>query len=140
MLDNISSARAFCQLFNSFQNLIDLFSRYDSIEDGMDAVVQIYLQVLKNLQDKHHWNIYIHPVLPVLDLTRPIVMQFNKILALKLLKEEKLHWLAFVQELLTGDGSALREEYELDGTHVHPSYLSLVQKAICLAKEKNETT
>lgn len=96
----------------------------------MEVLVQIYIRVLNTLQEKHQWNIYVHPVLPVLDLTRPIVMQFNKILATRLQKEPRLHWLNFVGELLTDNGTTLKEEYKLDGTHLHPSYVTLIEKSL----------
>ena len=99
----------------------------------MEMVVQIYIRLLNNLRNKHLWNIYVHPVVPVLDLTRPIVMQFNKILASKLLREPQLHWLNFIGELLTDDGITLKEEYKLDGTHLHPSYVALIEHAISAA-------
>ena len=96
----------------------------------MEALVSIYLQVLKSLVSKHQWKVYIHPVLPVLDITRPIVMQFNRILASRLVKETSLYWLNFVNDLLTTDGSCLKEGYKLDGSHIHPSYLSLFSESL----------
>ena len=96
----------------------------------MEVVVNIYIQLLKDLQRKHKWIIYVHPVLPVLDLTRPIVLQFNRILATKLLAEPSLKWLNFVNDLLTADGQSLKDEFKLDGTHMHPSYLKMFMAAL----------
>ena len=101
----------------------------------METIVLIYLNVLRDLQKKHQWTVYVHPVLPVLDLTRPIVMQFNKILAEALEKEPTLHWLDFVCALLTEGGYALKDAFKLDGTHVHPSYVTLVESAIMCAND-----
>jgi len=111
------------------QKFNDIF-RYDRIEDGMEAVIQIYLHVLKCIQEKREWTIFIHPVIPVLDLTRPIVMQFNRILATRLLAEPSLHWLNFVNELLTEDEGQLKEEFQFDNTHLHPSYITLLTEAM----------
>ncbi|XP_045203567.2 uncharacterized protein LOC123556712 [Mercenaria mercenaria] len=107
-------------------------ARYDTIEDGMETVIDIYLQVLKSLQSKHQWKIFIHPVLPVLDVTRPIVLQFNRILATMLLREPTIHWLNFVNELLTGpeEEKMLKEEFRLDGTHLHPRYVSVLAESL----------
>ncbi|KAL4230516.1 hypothetical protein ACF0H5_010898 [Mactra antiquata] len=101
-------------------------ARYDTIEDGMETLTKIYLQVMKSLQQNHHWKIFFHPVLPVLDITRPIVMQFNRILATKLLTEPSFHWLNFVKDLLSEGEESLKEEFVFDGTHVHPKYVSLI--------------
>lgn len=107
-------------------------ARFNTIEDGMEALINIYFQVLKSLQKQHQWKIFIHPVVPVLDVTRPIVLQFNRILATKLLTEPTIHWLNFVKELLIGpaEGEVLKEEFRLDGTHLHPRYVSLLADSL----------
>ena len=68
--------------------------------------------------------------------TRHIVKAFNSILQ-KMVKKYakgdlagKLVWLDFYQDLLTPDGGNLKEEYNLDGTHVHPNYLSVLEAAV----------
>ena len=33
-----------------------------------------------------------------------------------------------LKDLLTEDGNSLRKEYEMDGTHMNPSYLTLLEK------------
>lgn len=45
---------------------------YQSLEEAIDCVVEIYISLLIRLKELHHWDIYIHPVLPVLDLTRSV--------------------------------------------------------------------
>ncbi|WAQ99658.1 hypothetical protein MAR_024031, partial [Mya arenaria] len=105
-------------------------ARYDRIEDGMDTIITIYVRVLKELQAKRGWKILVHPVMPVLDVTRPIVMQFNRILATRLLAEPALYWLNFVNELLTEDGQALKPEFTFDGTHANPSYVQLLAESL----------
>ncbi|XP_060065695.1 uncharacterized protein LOC132546017 isoform X2 [Ylistrum balloti] len=111
-------------------------ARYDSLEDAINAVIDIYLEKLLMLRKERNWDIHVHPVMPVLEPTRPVVMQFNKQLATRVHKNKRLHWLTFVEDLLI-DGS-LRPEYEFDGTHCHPSYVSLLEKA--LAENKVETS
>ena len=44
--------------------------RYESIEEGAEVTIRIFIDVLLRLQEKHKWNIYIHPIVPVLNETR----------------------------------------------------------------------
>ena len=55
---------------------------------------------------------------------------FNKILREKVEKEKRLNWLDFFTSLLSSDLSSLNPQYELDGTHLNPKYLSLLEVAI----------
>jgi hypothetical protein len=75
---------------------------------------------------------YIHPIVPVLNETRHIVKAYNRHFKERVLQRAKgrLRWLEFFDELLTDDQKSLRPEYELDGTHLHPSYLSLLVRAL----------
>lgn len=41
-----------------------------------------------------------------------------------------LSWLDFFEGLLDASGNELRQEYCLDGTHLGPSYLLLLEKAL----------
>jgi hypothetical protein len=36
----------------------------------LQVTIQIFINVLKELRQKYKWNIYIHPVVPVLNETR----------------------------------------------------------------------
>jgi hypothetical protein len=47
----------------------------------------------------------------------------------RVLETPRLHWLDFFDELLTADGK-LKKEYELDGTHIHPNYLPLLEREL----------
>ena len=67
---------------------------------------------------------------PVLNETRHIVKPFNAALKAAVLAEPSLTWLDFFDELLTPDGDALADGLSLDGTHLHPSYIRLVQAAL----------
>ena len=44
--------------------------------------------------------------------------------------EPSLHWLDFSDQLLSPDGEALADGLALDGTHLHPSYVSLLEAAL----------
>ncbi|XP_078324238.1 uncharacterized protein LOC111123999 isoform X2 [Crassostrea virginica] len=107
-------------------------AKYDSLEEAIDCVVEIYISLLIRLKELHHWDIYIHPVLPVLDLTRSVVMQFNQRMMNRVQSETSLKWLDFVDSLLTKESGELllKKDFEFDGTHVHPCYLKLLEESL----------
>ena len=41
-------------------------------------------------------------------------------------KRKELHWLELLDVLLVNEGSEFDNKYELDGTHVHPKYVSFL--------------
>ena len=43
--------------------------RYENLEEGIEAVVAIYVAVLIDLVRARNWEIFVHPVPPVLDVT-----------------------------------------------------------------------
>lgn len=45
-------------------------------------------------------------------------------------KSKHLHWLDFFDQLLDDTGDSLRPEFRLDGTHLGPSYVALLEKAL----------
>lgn len=112
--------------------------RYKNLEEGIGIAIDIYLNELRKIQKKKNLDIYIHPVLPVLDVTRDTVKLFNRIMLEKLAKlnskasshRNRLKWLHFFDQLLTSDQKSLQKEYELDGTHIHPRYTPLLEKAL----------
>ena len=80
-------------------------------------------------------SVLVHPVAPVLDVTRPMVTAFNAALGAAVsrarLKHPVVTWLGgdeagsqFMAMLLTPDGTALKPQYVLDGTHLHPGYVA----------------
>ena len=44
--------------------------------------------------------------------------------------EPSLYWLDFLDGLLSPDGEALADGLALDGTHMHPSYVTLLEAAL----------
>ena len=79
--------------------------------------------------------VLVHPVAPVLDVTRPMVTAFNAALGAAVARARGKHpamtWLGgdetgghFTSRLLTADGAALQPAYVLDGTHLHPGYVA----------------
>ena len=98
--------------------------KYESLEEGTAHVIDIYLDTLKKL---NKFDLMIHPVLPVIDITRNNVMVFNQILKEKC-KAKGFVYLDFAQDLIE-DGK-LKKQYELDGTHIDPSYLTILEKSL----------
>lgn len=112
--------------------------RYSGIEEAMTRIIDIYLDVLKTVaKQKKLKRLFVHPVPPVLNETRFLVLLFNKMLEKKLAQLKKrdaatpIQWLAIEQNLLDeGEQKNLKEQYQLEGTHLNPSYLSLIAQAI----------
>eukprot|EP01126_Amoeba_proteus_P064126 TRINITY_DN8933_c1_g1_i3.p1 TRINITY_DN8933_c1_g1~~TRINITY_DN8933_c1_g1_i3.p1 ORF type:complete len:511 (-),score=85.71 TRINITY_DN8933_c1_g1_i3:59-1591(-) len=103
---------------------------YKDIEEGCLVAINIYIKVLLEVIDLYGYTIYVHPAVPVIDVTRDIVKTFNKVLQRRVLEEPQLRWLAMFEGLLTEDGKKLNKMYELDGTHMNPLYLPLLESAI----------
>ena len=107
--------------------------RYPSLAAGMEATMAHFFAAVEELRVKRKLNrVFIHPIVPVLNETRQIVTQYNALFKERVLATGgRLTWLDGVFEgLLTPGGGALRPEYEFDGTHLHPSYLTLVADAV----------
>jgi len=104
--------------------------RYENVVEAASVAIDIYIQALVELQKTCKFQIFVHPVNSVLNETRVVVRLFNEILARKLKQFPALHLLDFADRLLTDDKEALKKEYELDGTHLNPSYLPLVESAL----------
>lgn len=45
-------------------------------------------------------------------------------------KSKYLRWLDFFEDLLDDTGGKLRPEYRLDGTHLGPKYVELLETAL----------
>ncbi|KAL6069372.1 Tetratricopeptide repeat [Balamuthia mandrillaris] len=104
--------------------------RYQSIEEGADVTIQVFINVLKDLRKRYQWNIYIHPVVPVLNETRHIVKTYNKVLRKKVEATTGLHWLDFFDQLLDDSSTGFNKRYELDGTHLNSTYVPLIEAAL----------
>ena len=107
-----------------------LLTSMQSVEEGAAKTIEIYLQVLNQLYNTHGFQFYIHPVVPVLNETRPIVTKFNRILKQKCLSNSRFIWMEFFEKLLDETQTQLKPKYELDGTHLHPSYVGLIQECL----------
>lgn len=123
---------------------------YANVEEGMRATLSVFKQVVQDLIRKKRLRVYIHPIIPVLDVTRQIVQMFNGLYRDAMRGIQGCTWLdmesEFVEasppsrERVPGDGAcSLRTELQLDGTHVSPRYVSLLQASLerCLASKKS---
>jgi len=108
--------------------------RYASLEEGVIAVVKLFLAVLdKWRKRKAFTRMFIHPVVPVLDATRHIVEVFNPIYRQHVAQVPWLTWLDIYDSLVMerdtrlvtdcASRQQLRPEFKLDGTHLNPVYV-----------------
>jgi hypothetical protein len=107
---------------------------YEDIAEGARVAIDHYLNVLKDLQKEYEWTIFIHPPAPVIDVTRDIVKSFNGVLKQRVLETPGLHYLDFFEGLLSEDKTKLNPKFELDGTHMNPTYLPLVESSLAAAQ------
>eukprot|EP01114_Cavostelium_apophysatum_P020245 TRINITY_DN673_c0_g1_i1.p1 TRINITY_DN673_c0_g1~~TRINITY_DN673_c0_g1_i1.p1 ORF type:complete len:210 (+),score=50.56 TRINITY_DN673_c0_g1_i1:48-677(+) len=104
--------------------------RYKDLDEGAEFSVKIYVDIMLKLAEKRGFTIFVHPIIPVLNETRRVVKIFNAILMQHVIKTGgKLRWLDFFDQLLDANGS-FNLEYELDGTHLHPKYVPLIEEAL----------
>ena len=99
---------------------------YRDLTEGIDVAQNHYLKMLKRLQKMREFQIFVHPVPPVMDITRPTCLEWNKRMEAKLGAVPSIAWLDFAEQLMTADGK-LHEQYVLDGIHLHPSYIPLLE-------------
>jgi len=93
------------------------------------VTVDIYIDVLLRLSKDRSFQIFVHPIVPVLNETRHTVKLFNQILQHKVEQTKQLRWLDFFPQLLSSTGD-FNKEYELDGTHMNPKYVHLLETAM----------
>ena len=66
--------------------------RYENVDAGIRRSVGIYVRTLLNLVRTRGFVVYVHPVPPVLDPTRSMVMRFNAVLHEEVQKTEGKMW------------------------------------------------
>lgn len=105
--------------------------RYKDVDEGIAVTVDIYVQKLVEIQKKYDFKILVHPVPPVLDLTRDVVKRFNRVCQAKVnaAQHSSIQYLDFAHKLIDADGG-LVEGLGYDGTHLHPRYLTLLEGAV----------
>ncbi|KAG7394151.1 hypothetical protein PHYBOEH_005584 [Phytophthora boehmeriae] len=104
--------------------------KYESIEEGMKHTIAIFMDTLAAVVEKYEFEACIHPVVPVLDETRGMVVQYNKLFQKQVASSRICKWLDFFDDLVYQSPYKLRPEFRLDGTHLHPSYLVHLEDAL----------
>jgi len=103
--------------------------KYETIEEGIDLAVKVYITALEDLAKAKKYKIFVHPIVPVLDVTRKVVVKFNAVLKTKTQQSKQLHYVDFFDSLLTAAGN-FNAVFGLDGTHMSPRYVPLMEAAI----------
>jgi hypothetical protein len=131
--------------------------KHDSLDEAIRINIREFLRVLKDVMRRKRIRPFIHPALPVLDETRHIVLQYNRVYKEMASEIPGVKFLDFVAELLEpapqkrpqveeldgGGGSSdvasadavettfvLKAPYVLDGTHIHPRYMDVLVRGL----------
>ena len=96
--------------------------RYESVEEGIRHTASIFVDVASRLARHKRWRALVHPVPPVLDETRGMVLKYNATLRRLVDASSELTWVDCFDGFLDGSGK-LDARWRLDGTHLHPRYL-----------------
>jgi len=96
--------------------------RYNSVEQGIRHTASIFVDVASRLARHKQWNVLVHPVPPVLDETRGMVLKYNDTLRRLVDASSELTWVDCFDGFLDASGK-LDQRWRLDGTHLHPRYL-----------------
>ncbi|DBA03701.1 TPA: hypothetical protein N0F65_004118 [Lagenidium giganteum] len=104
--------------------------KYETIEEGMAHTLGIFMDVLSTIIEKYQFEVFIHPVVPVLNETRHLVIQYNRMFKKQVDKSKLCTWLDFFDKLIVDSPEKLRPDLALDGTHLHPKYLTLLGRAM----------
>jgi hypothetical protein len=108
--------------------------RYKNLDEAMEKCIAIWMRESTKVIKGRKLKAWVHPVVPVLNETRTIVCKYNLLLKKAVDRSPDMEWLDCFEEMLQvdkrGEGYELKESLKLDGTHLHPSYLSLLEKFI----------
>jgi len=115
---------------------VDL-DEFENVEDGIDSVTNLYILKLIQLARKRRFTVYVHPIPPVLDATRPTVNAFNKALKAKVIAHSKdLTWIEYLEDVFEeeekGNFNQMKDEFHLDGTHINPNYVKFLEMSVDL--------
>ena len=106
-------------------------AKYPTIEAAIDACVTVYLKqmvaVAKEKGVRLGARLWVQPVMPILDVTRAVVTLFNRRLRAAVEANGRVRWLDLEGELVGSDGKFVKR-YSLDGTHIHPQYVQLIER------------
>lgn len=66
----------------------------------MEATIRIFMEALSEAVGNFEFEAFIHPVVPVLNETRQLVIQYNRIFKKHVLKSNICSWLDFFDDLV----------------------------------------
>ena len=101
--------------------------KYQTVDDGIKHTVQIFGKIVERLVKEKQFNVAVHPIPPVLNETRPLVMRYSEVYETEMNKLRGTVYLDFQMDLID-DSGGFKKELQLDGTHIHPSYISFLQR------------
>lgn len=101
--------------------------KYDSLEEAMQAVIALAISVMSSLTEEYSFEVYVHPINPVMRETRDVVQRYNQLYREAVRSVQQLTWLDVLDHRL-GDAE-WGEAFQLDGTHLHPDFLALLESA-----------
>ena len=105
-------------------------SKYPSVDHAIDTCVTTYLsQMAAIAKEKGVRTVrtFVQPVMPILDVTRSVVVLFNRRLRARVEADRRVRWLDMEGDLVGADGKFVKR-YSLDGTHIHPLYVQLIER------------
>ncbi len=112
------------------------------LQDGIAALVDIYMGVVGTLTQERGLRVVIHPVPPAVPDALPFVLAFQQQLQQAVREhnsrlprqKQKLHLLDCFHDMVmvqeAGGELCLRPELALEGAHLSPAYLQCVQRAL----------
>ena len=104
---------------------------YDNVDDSIDVLIDIYVKVLLDVKKRKKSKVFVHPVPCVLkESTTEVTHQFNRMLQKRVLRSPNLKWLDLASQLLDEKTGFVKEDFHLDGVHIHPKYLSIIQDCL----------
>jgi len=108
--------------------------KYSTIEDAMHYAADVYFKTLTDLVNEFGFSIFVHPIPPGLKAIRHLVKQYNVILKQKIQSYVHLKWLNFFDFYIDSENDtqileAIDQEYQLEGAHLHPKYLKMLEES-----------
>ena len=105
-------------------------ARYESVQQAIDVAVGLYVTRLLELAALRRFRVLVHQVPPVMEETLAVVTLFNKALRARVDAEPSIEWLDLDGMLVDGRTGKLHEHLELDGTHLHPRYVEMLERSL----------
>ena len=103
---------------------------YSTMEEGFGATIDVYERVLDTLQaEPYCFDLYVHPAIPGVDVTREIVHTFDNLLRARLQRRTPsptLHFIDIADKLVTPDWKDVLPELVHDQTHVSQKYVPMI--------------